>query len=253
MPDLSDWQHIKQFLETPWLGNLLTVGQILWGVLGSVVLGTLAWFYKRVLQAMYSRLAIWVRGLPVKIYARLGVVTQAERLQDRAHFQSELFSRDDRIARLEKEIEALKATHSATVVTPAPTPVIGWTGPKTIQRFGVKFGLVDPIGIYLGKYDPSAVPNDVIKAFLHGPFCRNCNYALTDRRWTGSLYEDVVIDECSSCSLAWQKTANQSALNLKRHVYKILDAEFRSNGKIAETDVPPGSFGSFMPLPKKPW
>ncbi len=252
MPDLNDWEHIKQFLETPWLGNVLTLGQVLWGVVVAA-LTVLAWFYKKVLKGLYARLAIWVRGLPVKIYTWLGVVTQAERVQDRAHFQSELLSRDDRITILEKEIESLKASLKTPIATPAPPPVTGWTGPKTIQRFGVKFNLVDPIGTYLGKFNPPVVPDDVIKASIHGPFCRNCNYALTQSCVVGSILQDIVIDNCPACTLHWRMDIGQLASDLLRRVYNVLDAEFRSNGKIAETDVKPGSFGSFMPLPKKPW
>lgn len=250
MPDISDWDHIKQFLETPWLGNLLTVGQILWGVLGSAVLG-LAWFYKKILKTVFARITVWVRGLPVKMYARLGLVTQAERLHDQARFQAELIMRDDHIAGLEKQIEDLKDAQASPVVTRSPST--GWTGLRTIQRFGVKFDLVDPIGTYLGKFNPPAVPDSVIKAFLHGPFCRNCNYPLTASVFTGAIYEDIAIDKCPTCTLAWRSDTNEHAARLLRRVYNVLDAEFRSNGNIAETDVKPGSFGSFMPLPKKPW
>lgn len=258
-PVVSDWESIQKFLETPWLGNVLTMGQILWGLLGGLLAG-LAWFYKNVLKAMYARLAGWARGLPTKIYARLGLVTQAEHLQTETRLQAELLKRDDRIAGLEKEIQSLKAAQqkstSASALPPpvaAPPPAGGWTGPKTIERFGVKFDLVDPIGNYLGKFNPPAVPDNVIKTFLHGPFCRNCNYSLTEGEVVGLIMQDVVVVKCPMCTHTWRKD-KVLASDLLRRVYNALDGEFRSNKKIAETDVKEGTLLEFfLPLPKKPW
>jgi hypothetical protein len=253
---VGDWESIKQFLETPWLGNLLTVGQILWGLLGSVVLGGLAWFYKNVLKAMGARLAGWVRGLPKKIYAQLGLVTRADNLKDEVRFQDELVKRDERIAAFEKELQGLNAVRQKPIAAPAapvPPPITGWTGPNTIERFEVKFTLVDPIGNYLGKFNPPAVPDNMIKAFLHGPFCRNCNYSLIKSELMNGIMQDVVAEKCPMCTLMWRKS-ELLASDLLRQVYNVLDAEFRSNKSIAETDVKDGTLRSFFdPLPSKPW
>lgn len=249
MPDIGDlWLQLKDILEKPWVGTLLTLGQILWGVL-IVALGGVAWLYKNVLKTISARIVVWLRGLPVKIYAELGLVTQVERAHDQAAVQAELQRRDNHAAMLEKEIGALKAARSA----PVTTPVNNWAGPKTVERFGVKFDLVDPIGTYLGKFDPPAVPWDVIHAFLHGPFCRNCNHTLTEKVWVNTVYIDYVNDQCAACSFAWRKSRNprQMVSDLKRRAYEVLDAEFRSNGKVAATDRKPG-FGDFL-VPPKPW
>lgn len=256
LPAVGDWENIRQFLETPWLGNLLTFGQILWGVLGGVVLGGLAWFKQNVLKTMGVRFCVWVRGLPAKIFSMIGLVTKIDVSRVEAVFQSELIKREVRIAALERELRDVKALQLKSIAAPAttsPLPVTGWSGPSTIERFEGKFTLVDPIGNYLGKFNPPAVPDEMIKAFLHGPFCRNCNYSLTISDLVSGIMQDVVVEKCPVCGLVWRKQ-RLLASDLLRQIYQALDAEFRSNKSIAETDVKDGTLRSlFDPLPKKPW
>lgn len=258
---MIDLESIQKFLENPLVGNVLTVGQTLWGLLGSILAG-LAWLYKNVLKSMYARLAGWARGLPSKIYARLGLVTQTKHLQTETRLQAELVKQGERIAALDKELQSLKAAQKKSGATPAslppvasPPPAPRWKGPKTVERLWVKFDLVDPIGDYLGKFNPPDVSDNVIKSFLHGPFCRNCNHSLTDKQVIGLVLADVVLDVCPACTYAWRKKTEELADTFRRRVYNVLDAEFRTTGKVAEIDGDPNHplRSIFDIMPKKPW
>ncbi|MGH9877360.1 MAG: hypothetical protein ACRD5H_06960 [Nitrososphaerales archaeon] len=226
------------------------------------MLAGLAWFNKKVLQEVWAHFVGWIRGLPVKIYARLGLVTRAEHLQMETRFQVKLHEQVERTAALEKEIQGLKDAQKKSGAAPAPLPpvaaplpVLGWKGPKTVERFWVKFDLVDPIGQYLGKFNPPDVPDNVIKSFLQGPFCRNCNHSLSDKQLVGLAMADVVLDKCPACGYAWRKSTGELVFLFIRRVYNILDAEFRSTGKVAETDSKddPLFLSIFDSMPKKPW
>ncbi len=254
---MTDWERIKEFLETPWLGNLLTIGQVLWALVVTAI-GAVAGFRKRnVLKKMYEGFKEWMHGLPKKIYARLGLVTVIELSRTHLQLRQLLLREEQRLEALEKELQGLKAAQKKPSAAPASLPPVapplGWTGPRTIERFGVKFDLVDPIDKYLGKFNPPDVPDNVIKTLIHGPFCRNCNYSLAKKEFTGGMMQDLAMGKCQACYLVW-RSEKLPAHELLRRVYNALDAEFRSNKKIAESDVKEDILRSIIdPPPKKPW
>lgn len=128
-------------------------------------------------------------------------------------------------------LESRQAAHSDSAT--------GWAGPKTIERLGVRFDLVDSIVSYLGKTDPIHVDNLVIDNLLQGPFCRKCRHTLS--YWNKRMSSYVVQESCPSCELPWQQPTgcNIYSLKWKEQIYRSLDAEFRRTGKLASSDKQP--------------
>lgn len=59
--------------------------------------------------------------------------------------------------------------------------------PRILQRLGVKIALDENISYYIAKMDPHSVGPDAINSLIHGPFCGECSYLLTESRTSGDF------------------------------------------------------------------
>ncbi len=204
------WQWVQQFLTLPWLGGLaaiLSIGVTVYKMRRAIA----RWF--RAAQRRASTATAWVieqwRHTVRAICSDSGMVTKAEL--------------DARLAEVNRSADA-PATGSHTRLSPM------------IERLGVKVGLTPSIYTHLGVNDPARMDSYEIDRLLHGPFCRACNYNLVT--WDDNIGGRIVLTTCPNCSVRW--ASGRSYFNrdqFKERIYRMLDAEFRTNGTLGATDA----------------
>ena len=105
--------------------------------------------------------------------------------------------------------------------------------PRSVLRLGFRMTLTDLIWKELGVVQPSDLPDQQLDKVFQGPFCRNCLRSLIVPELIDG--ERSVRHQCRHCLLSWRvdpTTTTVPLRQLKKELYKLLDAEYRETGAI---------------------
>jgi len=103
---------------------------------------------------------------------------------------------------------------------------------KAVECYGLLFYLsLRCESIYLGKTQPSSLNPETINMLIDGPFCPECRHEMT---WSDDRQAHLV-NKCLFCEHVWSKSSivpTTTLADLKKYVYKELDAAFRKDGRL---------------------